>query len=202
MGGVRTPGRVIVVIPFREGGKSRLPERLRREAGLAMLADVLAAAAGNGRVLVVTDDPEGARVAADLGAVLVPDPGTGQGAAVAAALVGATGPCLVVNADLPCATSADLALLVGIACRGAFGLVAAPDGTTNALALPSPAAFAPLYGAGSAARFRAHGTALGLELVEPPLAGLTQDVDTIADLERLPGGVGPRTRALLEAVGA
>ena len=58
------------------------------------------------------------------------------------------GHALVVNADLPAATASALRRLA----EAGLALVEAPDGTTNALSLPDPGLFAPLYGAGSAAR--------------------------------------------------
>ena len=121
-----------------------------------MLADVLAAVSPVGEPVVVTGDPAGAALAHELGAQRFDDPGGGQGPAVAAALAAiAAGPALVVNADLPCAVPADvLALLVAVPAQG-IALVEAPDGTTNALGLSSPALFAPLYGPGSARRFGA-----------------------------------------------
>ena len=69
----------------------------------------------------------------------------------------------------------------------------AADGTTNALSLPDPVVFAPLYGPGSADRFRAHAPFATVAIPE-----LELDVDFDADLERLTAAVlGPRTRALL-----
>ena len=59
---------------------------------------------------------------------------------------------LVVNADLPCATPEALRRLAA----AGLALVEARDGTTNALSLPDPRLFAPLYGPASADRFRAH----------------------------------------------
>jgi 2-phospho-L-lactate guanylyltransferase (CobY/MobA/RfbA family) len=124
------------------------------------------------------------------------DPGGGQGAAVQAALGGVEGACLVVNADLPGATPAALARLEALA----PALVAAADGTTNALALPEPAWFAPLYGSGSAARFAALG------LVPASIPELEHDVDTLPDLleslelrelERLTPPLGRRTDFVL-----
>ncbi len=184
-----------VVVPFRgEDGKSRLPAEIRAPLALAMLGDVLAVCGEVGRVTLVTNDGSARALAAELGARVFDDPGGGQGAAVAAALGTFDGPVLVVNADLPCAAPADLAALL----ERAPALVEAADGTTNALALLDPAGFAPLYGAGSAARFRAH--LPGIEFAALP--GLADDVDTLADLERLSGRVGPRTRAALAAVEA
>ena len=82
---------MLVVIPFKAGGKSRLPEELRREVALAMLGDVVEAAVAAGEVRVVTEDAAARLVADDMGAVVVDDPGEGQGAAVATALEGADG---------------------------------------------------------------------------------------------------------------
>jgi 2-phospho-L-lactate guanylyltransferase (CobY/MobA/RfbA family) len=113
-----------------------------------------------------------------------------QSSAVAAALRGVHGPVAILNADLPCATRADVERLLA----ASPALVAAADGTTNALALTDPGSFRPLYGPGSAERF----AALGLALVAIP--NLVDDVDTLADLERLVDRAGPRTRAAFEAL--
>ena len=149
-----------------------------------MLGDVVEAAAEVGRVLVVTDDP----TVVPVGAEVVDDPGEGLGAAVAAGLANVSGHALVLNADLPAATPGGIRLLS----EAGLALVEAPDGTTNALSLPDPVLFAPLYGAGSAARFRAHAPFTTVAIPE-----LETDVDSDADLERLTSRVGPRTRALL-----
>jgi 2-phospho-L-lactate guanylyltransferase len=191
---------VLTVIPFRAGGKSRLPEELRREVALAMLGDVVESAVSIGDVRVVTSDPAGRLVAMDLGAEAVDDPGGGQGAAVAAALEGTQGLCLVVNADLPRVRPSDLNALAVPALLGKLGIVEARDGTTNALGLPSPGVFAPLYGAGSAWQFRAHAVALGLDFEELTLSSLVDDVDTLLDLERVGARVGSRTSELLDAI--
>ena len=180
-----------VVVPFRSGGKSRLPADVRTDLALAMLGDVLEAAVAHaGDVRLVTDDAAAIAIALGLGVELVSDPGGGQGAAVEAALLGAEGTCLVVNADLPCATPAALARLEDLA----PALAAAADGTTNALAVPERTWFAPRYGAGSAARF----AAAGLARISIPELG--HDVDTLADLaalERLQLPLGRRTQRVL-----
>jgi len=137
-------------------------------------------------------------VARDLGAGVVDDPGGGQGAAVAAALAGSgPGPLLVVNADVPCAVPGDLRSLLAAEPISGLGLVEALDGTTNALRLPSPEAFAPLYGADSAERFRARARELGVECVSVEAPNLADDVDRADDLERLHLRLGPRTQAAL-----
>ena len=191
---------MLVVIPFRAGGKSRLPEDLRREVSLAMLGDVVEAAVSLGEVRVVTDDPAGRLVASDLGARLIDDLGEGQGAGVAAGLEGASGLCLVVNADLPRVRPSDLNALAVPALLGKLALVEARDGTTNALGLPRPEVFVPLYGKGSAGRFRAHAAKLEVEVEDLALANLVDDVDTLNDLERVGGRLGSRTAELLEAI--
>ena len=79
-------------------------------------------------------------------------------------------------------------------------VVEAADGTTNALGLPVAEVFTPLYGPGSARRFRAHAAALDLSCEGLALPNLVEDVDTLADLERVGPHGGPRTRAMLQAI--
>jgi len=189
-----------LVVPFRGAkGKSRLeplPGEARGALARAMLADVLEACIGVGPTIVVA--PSGVEAP---GASLVCDPGAGQGAAVRAGLAAAAlasagiGPFLVVNADLACVTPRDLLALAGAAPRDGLALAAAADGTTNALALGSPDLFRPLYGPGSAARFAA---LPGSRLVDAP--NLVDDVDTLADLERVCARVGPHTRGVLASL--
>jgi len=173
-----------IVIPYRGDAKRRVSSPLRAAVAVAMLGDVVEAARAVGRVLVVTNDP--AVVPRD--AEVVADPGQGLGAAVAAGLSLVDGHALVVNADLPAATPTALRRLAD----AGLALVEAADGTTNALSLPDPEVFAPLYGPGSAGRFRAHAPFATAAIPE-----LEVDVDSDTDLERLAGRLGPRTRALL-----
>lgn len=185
-----------VIVPFRSGGKSRLPAEIRVEVALAMLGDVLEAASTFGTTRLVTGDEAAGLVARELGVEVVADPGGGQGPAVQAALAGLDGPCLVLNADLPRVRPSDLTALAIPPRRGAIALVAAPDGTTNALGLPFAEVFQPLYGPESASQFRAHAQALGLVHHDLALPNLCDDVDTSSDLERIGRHGGPRTRAL------
>jgi 2-phospho-L-lactate guanylyltransferase len=174
-----------IVIPFAgAAGKTRLHDsaEVRGALARAMFGDVVAACISIGPVRVVTPDEDALEEFVEV--ALVPDPGEGQGAAVAAALTGVEGPVVVVNADLPCVVPTDVRLLA----ETAPAHVAASDGTTNALSLPSADEFAPLYGPGSAERFHAQcGT------VPMSLPNLAEDVDTMADLARLQFRVGPRT---------
>jgi 2-phospho-L-lactate guanylyltransferase len=182
-----------VVVPFRgTDPKQRLAlaDEARRLLADAMLADVAAAAKALGEVLVVA--PAGTRVPA--GTTLVEDPRRGQGAAVRSGLdqalaLGLPAPYLVVNADLPCATSRDLLALAGAVPDGGLAVAPAGDGTTNALALAGDGLFHPVYGPGSAERFAALGPSATVAV-----PNLADDVDTLADLARLAHRVGAHTR--------
>ncbi len=191
-----------IVVPFRgRGGKQRLEplsEQARAVLAEAMLGDVLAACAPVGRTILVA--PADA-TPTDVGvADLVDDPGRGQGAAVEAALARVPdGQVLVVNADLPCVTPRDLYALLGELPADGLVLAEAADGTTNALALTSPHLFRPLYGKGSAARFRSlDPSAAPVKTV--PIPNLVDDVDTLDDLRRLGARIGPSTRRALAAI--
>jgi 2-phospho-L-lactate guanylyltransferase (CobY/MobA/RfbA family) len=71
-------------------------------------------------------------------------------------------------------------------------IVAACDGTTNAIALRDADDFVPLYGPGSARRF-----AQRLGATRLALPGLRDDVDTWEDLERVRDRLGKNTRRYL-----
>jgi 2-phospho-L-lactate guanylyltransferase (CobY/MobA/RfbA family) len=176
-----------VVVPFRgESAKHRLapaPEDVRASIANAMLEDVLAACRA---------------VAAE---VVVADEGGGQGAAVEAALRRIdSGPVLVVNADLPAVQPRDLLALLGALPQDGLALVAAADGTTNALALAAPHLFVPLYGPGSAERFLGRAERLEVPAAVASIPNLADDVDTLGDLEGLEERLGPRTAAALDAL--
>ncbi|HEY7708046.1 MAG TPA: 2-phospho-L-lactate guanylyltransferase [Gaiellaceae bacterium] len=181
-----------VVVPFRAAAAKRrleLPESERSDVAHAMLGRVLAAAAAVGPTILVTEvDATFARaLAAEHGATVVDDPGNGQGEAVAAALALADDwPVLVVNADVPAAQPRDLLALLGAMPVDGIAIAEAEDGTTNALAVSRPGLFAPLYGPGSAERFRAHAASQGVEAVTLHVPALAVDVDTVAELAKLP----------------
>ncbi len=188
-----------IVVPFRGSDpKQRLAvdDPARRALAEAMLADVVAAASAVGDVVVV--GPAGTSVPANV--TRIPDPRRGQGAAVAAGLAAATAaglpaPYLVVNADLPCAGPRDLLALAGAVSGDGLALVAAADGTTNALAFADASRFEPLYGPGSAERFAALGPSTVLDA-----PNLSDDVDTLDDLTRLQGRLGEHTRRVLASL--
>lgn len=180
-----------VVVPFRAAAAKRrleLPEEERTDLAHTMLGRVLAAAAAVGPTVLVTErEASCARaLAAEHGAQVLDDPGKGQGEAVAAALSTVEDwPVLVVNADVPTAQPRDLLALLGAMPAGGMAIAEAEDGTTNALALARPGLFAPLYGSGSAERFRAHAAAQDAEVVTLDVPALADDVDTVAELQQL-----------------
>lgn len=159
----------------------------------AMLRDVLDAATQVGRVFVVAP----AAPSLPRGVTHVADPRRGQGAAVedaldAALAAGASAPLVVVNADVPCVTPRDLLTLIGSMPERGLAVAPAADGTTNAIAFAERELFAPVYGPGSAARFAALGESRTVDL-----ENLADDVDTIADLERVADRLGAATRTVL-----
>ena len=191
-----------VVVPFRNRDPKRrlepLGEAARDRLAAAMLADVLEAAQSVGDVIVVVLEP---LEDAPRGVCVVADPRRGQGAAVQTGLDsavehGLSPPFLVCNADLPCATPRDLLALAGAVPELGLALVAAADGTTNALALSEVRVFEPVYGPGSAARFAALAPSRTLEA-----PNLRDDVDTLADLARVSSRLGPQTRRLYRSLG-
>jgi 2-phospho-L-lactate guanylyltransferase (CobY/MobA/RfbA family) len=169
-----------VIVPFRkESAKLRLhplPEEARAALARAMLADVMAACEPVAPPVVTQERDQGEAVENALRMI-------------------ESGPILVVNADLPCAQPRDLLALLGALPDGGLALVEARDGTTNALALSAPHLFAPLYGPGSAKRFRARAARLDVPVATAEIPNLLDDVDTVDDLERLEGRLGPHTAA-------
>ena len=187
-----------IVVPFRGAAAKRrlsaLPPGPREALALAMLADVLRAAVETAATSLVTDDDRARRVAREAGADVIDDPGGGQNAAVSAAVSQVrVRPVAVVNADLPCISAEDLRELLAAVPPHGVALAPASDGTTNALALSSPDLFEPLYGPGSADRFCRHAR----RAVTVDNANLADDVDTLADLERVERRAGRHTRAAL-----
>jgi 2-phospho-L-lactate guanylyltransferase (CobY/MobA/RfbA family) len=152
----------IFVVPFNPEGKTRLGDP---EIAWEMFLDVRSACE-------------------QVGEVRICDAPGGQGTAVAALLATLQGPVAIVNADVPCVTPYELQELLA----ATPALVAARDGTTNALALEDARGFEPLYGPDSAASF-------GLKQLDLP--GLREDVDTWEDLMRLAPYVGRNTRSAL-----
>jgi len=209
---VDTPLTWSVVIPVKvlAIAKSRLAgldDADRRALALAMAADTVAATIACplvGAVVVVSDDPTVAAEVAPLGAVAVADtPGAGLNRALTAGAEHAAqrwpGHGLAaLLADLPALSAGELtiALTVASAATQAFVADAAGSGTTLYTARPG-IPFRPQFGPQSRTR---HYQAGATELNPPGIAGLRQDVDTVADLRAAAAiGLGRRTTALAMA---
>lgn len=186
--------------------KSRLDRPDRSALTLAMAADTAAAAAdAAAAVLVVTDDVV-ARDALSQLAVVIPDlPDAGLNPALSYAADEATRrwPGLgvaVLAADLPALRPATLSRALALAEAHSRALVADASGTGTVLLTARPGTpLAPAFGPGS--RLRHTNTAMDLTSALPAdeaTAGLRQDVDTAADLERaIAIGVGSATAKAL-----
>jgi 2-phospho-L-lactate/phosphoenolpyruvate guanylyltransferase len=203
-----------LVVPLKvlAQAKSRLivePAGGRAELALAMAADTVAAAVAAATVrtvLVITDDTVVGAEMERLGAlVLADEPAAGLNEALTfgagyareqwpergvAALAG----------DLPALRPGELATALGAVAPRERAFVPDADGTGTTLYAAAPGtSFEPLFGMASASRHRAAGAE---ELEVPVSAGLRRDVDTADDLRQAAAiGLGPRTTAVLAAVG-
>jgi 2-phospho-L-lactate guanylyltransferase len=172
-----------------------LPPPARQRLVLAMLEDVLAQLAASGavdRILVVSPDARVAALAAAKGAlVLSEDRPRGLNHAVKSGLAHARAQgaerALVLPADVPFATSGEIASVVDAAAGGRrVALVPAADGDgTNAMLLAPLDAIEPSFGPGSFARHLARAVARRFDTQVLPLPGLGRDIDEPDDLARL-----------------
>ena len=193
-----------IVIPFRGlAGKQRIdaPEELREQLALAMLGDVVSACVAADRTLVVTRDDDGTRLADELGAELVDDPGAARGRrsrpGSRSCPIGrrsSSTPIFPARSRATCARSrtSPSAAPSGSSkprtgrrtrsrCRG-------PSSSRRSTAPAAPPAFATMP---SRCATRSSAAAI---------PNLVDDVDTRADLERVALRVGPRTQAALGAL--
>jgi 2-phospho-L-lactate guanylyltransferase len=166
------------------------PER-RRALAAAMAADVLeaiGAARSVARTIVVSGDPGAQRIAAELGAEVVPDPD--DGGHVEAALAGiaraeAEGAESVVllPGDCPLLDPRELdRLLTGIP-DPYVAIVPDRHGEgTNSLVLRPPGAIVPAFGEGSRGRHVAAARAAGIPFAVEEVPSLALDLDTPADV--------------------
>lgn len=206
-----------LVLPVKDAAlaKSRLtpPAPLDRpELARAVARDTLeavCAALPPEQVVVVTSDRHATSAAVSMGADVVPDPGRGLDAAVAAGLESVergledlgTGPdeqaprrgLAVLLGDLPALRAEDLARALARCAAYPRAVVPDADGTGTVLLTSTQGAPRPSFGAGSAARHAVDAVLLALDLPR-----LRRDVDTWADLEvAIALGVGRHTRAAL-----
>ena len=202
----------ICIVPMKPlaHAKARLSEVLspeeRRSLSLAMLTDVVRAARELDVVWVLNSDEDAAEAARVAGGEPRPDPTPGEGlnaslgAATAQAKAEGAYGVLVLSADCPAATRAD----VGAVAIGA-GVVMAPDryGTgTNALWRSPPDAIQVSFGGNSRRSHTALAHVHHVPFAVQPLPRLALDVDRPADLDDVWAlGPGDATRAALEGLG-
>ncbi|CAN5707372.1 MAG: 2-phospho-L-lactate guanylyltransferase [Actinomycetota bacterium] len=189
------PGGIIAIVPLKalNAAKGRLatvvdPEGRRRVVG-RMLRAVLSACRACGSVtdvLVVAGDEAAARLAIAAGAraLVEPEPGLDAAMAAADAATVQARATLVVAADLPLATGADLDRVFAAAPGRDAVVVVAPtrDGGTGALLRRPPGVIVTTYGPGSAAAHLRGAAAEGVRGIRVEVAGLAHDVDTPAHL--------------------
>jgi len=189
------PGSVVAIVPLKalDSAKGRLATavnaRGRRRIVDRMLRSVLSACddcASVTDVLVVAGDEPAGRVAAAAGArvLIEPEPGLDAALATANAAASRARVTLVVAADLPLATGADLDRVFAAAAVAGPVVVVAPtrDGGTGALLRRPPGIIATAYGPGSAAAHLRLAAAAGVPAIRVDVAGLAHDVDTPAHL--------------------
>ena len=211
--------QLVVPVKGGAGAKSRLhpPAGISRaELAFAIACDCLAAACSGmprGHVRVVTSDPSVAVAAAELGALVVPDPGQGLNAAVAAGLAAVSASrgapevdarpsraaLAVLLGDVPSLRGGDLATALAAAAAYERALVPDADGTGTVLLTSRTGELTPAFGAGSAARHE-HAGHHRLELDLPHLRTDVDDDRSLAAAAAL--GLGPATTACLAAAGA
>lgn len=212
------PTWALVPLKRTADAKRRLGDLLdpeaRRRLVLAMFEDVLAGLAaaltpdGLAGILVVTDDPAAASVAARYQAQTLADPGPDAGTtrAVAAGLRAlaerGAGAALVLPADLPLLTAGEIRLLLaGLHGRRRFVIVPARDGRgSNAVLMAPPDAMALVYDGDSVEPHLRSARQAGLEPTVLHLTGIGLDIDTPADLLALaahPDRLESRTGRLL-----
>jgi len=164
----------------------------REALARAMLADVLSALARTqslAGIMVITGDADAAAMARAAGVFVLADAGNaGTAAAVtlAAAHLAAAGRdgMLVIPADVPLITSADVELIVA-AHRAAPSVTLVPasiDGGTNALACSPPGAVPICFGDDSLRRHREAARACGIEPKILTIGHLGRDIDRPDDL--------------------
>ena len=200
----RTPTRIsartFALVPVKRLGlaKQRLGSSLatpeRAKLVLAMLGDVLATLSrvpAIERIIVVTRDTEVATVATKFGAQVIGEPdGADLNQSIAFGLARAhkdgAERALIVPADVPLATPTEIEAVLRSAVPG--GGAIAPDANregTNALLLPLPAPFQPMFGLDSFKRHKAAAATAGITLAVVEREGLAHDIDFPGDLDQL-----------------
>lgn len=187
---------LVPVKPFARA-KTRLDGLLTRaecaQLAAQMLLDVLRALGATpliSGISLLGNEPQLAALSAGSGAQLLPEPpGDDYRKALgnAAARLAAQGVrhLLVLPADLPTLSAADVTRLLESHTDGISLCPAARDGGTNALLLSPPTAIPFLYGPDSAKRHLEAARARGIPARHTELAGFARDIDTPDDVHWL-----------------
>ena len=192
---------VTAIVPLKalEHAKRRLSGRLTAVQRRAVVRsvflhvlDVCLVTPAIDRTVAVVGDAAGAALAAQRGVRAIPEAGAGLNRALrlATSRLPADATSLVVVADLPELTSADLSAVVtaGTAGGGATVLLAPThDGGTGALLRHPAAVIAPAFGEASAAAHLRAAQRAGVRAGVLWRAGLARDLDRPTDLDRYPG---------------
>lgn len=205
-----TPPLALVPVRAPGQGKTRLAGVLGREARAAlagaMLADVVAALQGAGmeRIVVLAAGSPAASAATALGVdVLLDPPGDhGLNAALAAAARRIRAHAsIVVPADLPLLTPADVTAMVATA--GEVVVAATNDGGTGGLLRRPAWVVETSYGGRSAARHLLAARRAGFSAERVDIPGFATDVDDADDLRLVAGdaALGQVTAHVLRDIG-
>ncbi len=186
---------IVAIVPLRSPGEgmTRLEGRLMRSEraalAAAMLADVARALTAGGvhRIVVAANGTGAADAARALGLDVTLDPPSTHdvNAALRAAMprLGTVGTLMIVTADLPRLTVADVRAVLD---EDAQVVVAATnDGGTGALLRRPPNVIGTAYGPGSAAKHMRLARNLGVATVAVDSPGFKLDIDTFDDLLEL-----------------
>lgn len=207
-------GRWCLVVPVKRlaVAKTRLGppyDDFRRDLALAFALDTVAAALASSAVMavvVVTDEPEAARLLSAAGADVVGDepdaglnPALAHGATAAARAHPGAG-VAALSSDLPALRPDELSRALSRAGQHRTSFLRDAEGSgTTLVAARSSSDLLPVFGPHSA---RGHADAGFREIMGDDLGSVRRDVDTAADLSAARSlGLGPHTARVLEALG-
>jgi 2-phospho-L-lactate guanylyltransferase len=187
---------VWALVPVKQPGaaKSRLAPALspgeRAELARHMTRDVLTALGATpalAGIAVLAADEGGAALARGFPCRFLEDERPGDlcaslGAAAGRLAAGGARTVVIVPADLPTLTGADVGALLAAHRGGVSVAVAARDGGTNALVLTPPQVIECLFGPDSAARHLAAAKAHGVAAARLEPAAFARDIDTVDDV--------------------
>jgi 2-phospho-L-lactate guanylyltransferase len=158
------------------------------------------------KVILVSSEPESVAIAAEWGISHFDDRRLPWNDALAAAMdeVVDSSEVLILSADLPLVTAADISRFVELAPVPGLAIARAVDAGTNGLVMSPAGAAETCFGVkGSAAQHRSLAEAAGLPSVVADIPGLALDLDSKDDvLAALAGDLPADLRTLLGAVGA